>query len=426
MHKKNITVYADWVGLSEPTLIGTLHVMPSRGKEIFSFEYDIAWLNNHAMHTIDPALQLFHGVQYPSQDQENFGVFLDSSPDRWGKFLMHRREAQCARDENRKEKKLLASDYLLGVYDEYRMGALRFKIEKNGPFLDDNRLTAAPPWTELRAIESACLAIEKKDAEKKSHYQQWLNMLIAPGGSLGGARPKACVLDKTYHPWIAKFPRHSDEYDIGAWEMIVHHLAHHAKINVPDAKIEKFNSRHHTFLSQRFDRRKSQRIHFASAMTLLNHNDGDDASLGASYLELTEFILRMGARVEHDLAQLWRRIVFNICVSNVDDHLRNHGFIFDPAHGWLLSPAYDMNPMSEGDGLKLNISETDNAQDLELAKSVAGLFRITSNNADKIIREVVMSVKTWRRVATKIGVSKSEQDHMSQAFRVADTENGKA
>ena len=418
--KKNIIVYADWIGLSEPTLIGTLHVIPSRGKEIFSFEYDAEWLNNHATHTIDPALQLFHGAQYPSQDQENFGVFLDSSPDRWGRFLMHRREARRARDENLPIKKLLASDYLLGVYDEYRMGALRFKTEKNGPFLDDNRLTAAPPWTELRTIESACLAIEKKDAEKKSHYQQWLNMLIAPGGSLGGARPKACVLDKTQHPWIAKFPRQSDEYDIGAWEMIVHRLALHAKISVPDAKIEKFNSRHHTFLSKRFDRHKSQRIHFASAMTLLNHTDGDDATSGASYLELVEFILRMGARVEQDLEQLWRRIVFNICVSNVDDHLRNHGFIFDPAHGWFLSPAYDMNPIADGDGLKLNISETDNAQDLELAKNVAGLFRITSINANKIIREVIKSVKAWRLEAEKIGISKREQDHMAPAFRMTE------
>jgi len=422
MRKKNIYVYADWIGLSEPTLIGTLHVMPSRGKEIFSFEYDIDWLNNHVTHTIDPALQLFHGVQYPSQHQENFGVFLDSSPDRWGRFLMHRREAQRARDENRKEKKLLTSDYLLGVYDEYRMGALRFKTEKNSVFLDDDRLTATPPWTELRAIEFACLSIEKKDAEKKLHYQQWLNMLIAPGGSLGGARPKACVLDKSQHPWIAKFPRQGDEYDIGAWEMVVHRLARHAKISVPDAKIEKFNSRHHTFLSKRFDRCKLKRIHFASAMTLLNRNDGDDASAGASYLELAEFILRMGARVEQNLEQLWRRIVFNICVSNVDDHLRNHGFIFDSACGWVLSPAYDMNPIANGDGLKLNISETDNSQDLELAKSVAGIFRIASSDADKIIREVIQSVKTWRLEAAKIGITVNEQNHMAAAFRIAEME----
>ena len=418
MHKKNLYVYADWIGLSEPTLMGLLHVISSRGKEIFSFTYEKQWLNHHATHTIDPALQLFQGAQYPLSDQENFGVFLDSSPDRWGRFLINRREAQRARDENRSERNLLPSDYLLGVYDEYRMGALRFKTDVNDVFLDNNRSIAAPPWTELRAIESACLAIEKKDAEKKSQYEKWLNMLIAPGGSLGGARPKACVLDKLQHPWIAKFPRQNDDHDMGAWEMLVHRLAQHAKIIVPDAKIEKFNSRHHTFLSKRFDRQKSKRIHFASAMTLLNRHDGDDASTGASYLELAEFIIQFGAHVEKDLEQLWRRIVFNICVSNVDDHLRNHGFIFDPGNGWILSPAYDMNAVADGDGLKLNISETDNSQDLTLAKSVAGVFRISLSNANSIISEVVQSVKQWRLEAKKLNISQAEQDEMAGAFKV--------
>lgn len=418
MRNKNIYVYADWIGLSEPTLMGALHVVLSRGKEIFSFEYDANWLMHHATHMIDPALQLFSGTQYPSQHQENFGVFLDSSPDRWGRFLMHRREAQQARNENRSEKKLLTSDYLLGVYDEYRMGALRFKTEKTGVFLDDNKLIAAPPWTELRALESACLALEKKDAEKKSQYQKWLMMLIAPGGSLGGARPKACVLDQKQHPWIAKFPKQNDEYDVGAWEMVIHRLAHRAKIIVPDAKIEKFNSRYHTFLSKRFDRDQSRRIHFASAMTLLGRADGDDASMGASYLELAEFILRAGARVEKDLEQLWRRIVFNICVSNVDDHLRNHGFIFSPDQGWILSPAFDMNAVANGDGLKLNISETDNAQDVELAKSVASIFRINADKARHIIQEIVHVVKSWQKEATRLGLSLQQQDMMKNAFQV--------
>lgn len=418
MRKKNIYVYADWIGLPEPTFMGVLHAALSRGKEIFSFEYDANWLTHHATHMIDPALQLFPGAQYPSQHQENFGLFLDSSPDRWGRFLMHRREAQQARHENRVEKKLLPSDYLLGVYDEYRMGALRFKTEKAGFFLDNNRSTAAPPWTELRALESACFALEKKDAEKKSHYQKWLTMLIAPGGSLGGARPKACVLDHQQHPWIAKFPRQNDEYDVGAWEMLIHRLAHHAKIIVPDTKIEKFNSRHHTFLSKRFDRHQSKRIHFASAMTLVGRADGDDASTGASYLELAEFILRAGARAQQDLEQLWRRIVFNICVSNVDDHLRNHGFIFNPDRGWMLSPAFDMNAVANGDGLKLNISETDNAQDLALAKSVASIFRISVDQANHIIQEVVTVVKLWRKEATRLGLSSQQQHAMENAFRV--------
>src|SRR3989338_4697682 len=207
MSQKNILVYADWVGLSQPTLLGILHVTRSRGDEIFSFSYAVDWLKNNVSHSIDPALQLFQGMQYPSQHQNNFGVFLDSSPDRWGRFLMNRRAARVALTEQKKEKKLQESDYLLGVYDSYRMGALRFKTEENGPFLDNDKLLSAPPWTELRAIEAACFAIENKNAEKNSHYQEWLNMLIAPGGSLGGARPKACVVDQHNHPWIAKFPR---------------------------------------------------------------------------------------------------------------------------------------------------------------------------------------------------------------------------
>ncbi len=244
-------------------------------------------------------------------------------------------------------------------------------------------------------------------------------MLIAPGGSLGGARPKASVIDEHKHLWIAKFPSGNDEIDIGAWEMVAYKLALHAKIDMAKAKIEKFNSRHHTFLSKRFDRTpSSDRIHFASAMTLLQRTDGDDASKGASYIELANFIMHQGAQPEQDLDQLWRRIVFNICISNVDDHLRNHGFIVE-SNGWRLSPAFDINPVASGDGLKLNVSETDNAQDLELAREVAGFFRIKSDRADEIIREVVKATNGWRKVATSLGISAGEQNRMERAFRVA-------
>ena len=217
---KSIFVYADWVGLPQPTLMGVLSATLSRGKEIMSFEYDAQWLSNHAYHSLDPALQLFHGPQYPKDNQDNFGLFLDSSPDRWGRFLMNRRESQIAKQEKRAARKLLESDYLLGVYDEHRMGALRFKTNPTGPFLDHNKAYSAPPYTELQTIEHACLSIEKENAETKSDYLKWLTMLIAPGGSLGGARPKASVVDKQKHPWIAKFPSSHDEFDIGAWEMV--------------------------------------------------------------------------------------------------------------------------------------------------------------------------------------------------------------
>ena len=243
-------------------------------------------------------------------------------------------------------------------------------------------------------------------------------MLIAPGGSLGGARPKAGVVDEHKHLWIAKFPSGYDEYDIGAWEMVAYKLAKHAGIVMSDAKIERFNSRHHTFLSKRFDRTsKRERIHFASAMTLLQRSDGDDASKGASYLELAEFITRQSAQPDQDLEQLWRRIVFHVCISNVDDHLRNHGFILKP-NGWILSPAFDINPVASGDGLKLNISESDNSQDIELAKDVAEFFRVKSNKANEIIHKVIKVVKDWRVEASNLGISVNEQNRMERAFRV--------
>jgi serine/threonine-protein kinase HipA len=418
-HKqRNIEVYAHWAGLTEPALIGYLYATPSRGKEIFSFEYDSTWLNHPFSQALDPSLQLYPGHQYAPAAQENFGVFLDSSPDRWGRFLMKRREAQLAREEKREERKLMESDYLLGVYDAHRIGALRFRTDPTGPFLDDHHELASPPWASLRDLEQASLEIEKDNGEKNPNYSKWLKMLVAPGGSLGGARPKASVIDKHKQLWIAKFPSGHDECDIGAWEMVAYKLAKLAGIEISEAKIKKFNSQYHTFINKRFDRTETgERIHFASAMTLLKRLDGDDASTGASYLELAEFIVQRGALPDQDLEQLWRRIVFYICISNVDDHLRNHGFILQP-NGWILSPAFDINPVPNGDGLKLNISESDNSQDLDLAKDVAAHFRISQPRALEIIDEVIAATKCWKKVATGIGISSSEQDKMANAFRV--------
>lgn len=420
IHPQYIEVYAHWADLIQPAFMGILHAVTVRGKEIFSFEYNHDWLKNNQSRNIDPSLQLLQGKQYAPKGQENFGIFLDSSPDRWGRFLMNRREALLARKESRQTRKLLEVDYLLGVFDEHRMGALRFRNDSKGPFLDNNKNFASPPWTSLRELENASLELEKTDAEENPSYSKWLQMLIAPGGSLGGARPKASVVDEHDHLWIAKFPSGSDENNIGAWEMVVNKLAQKASIVIAEAKAEKFYSQHHTFLSKRFDRTNmGERIHFASAMTLLQRTDGDDASKGASYLELAEFILQQGAAPTQDLEQLWRRIVFFVCISNVDDHLRNHGFILQ-SNGWRLSPAFDINPNAGGDGLKLNISETDNSQDLSLVREVAEYFRITAKKADEIIHEVVSATKQWRKEANHMGISSSEQNHMARAFRIAD------
>lgn len=419
MKNKIIEVYADWIGLKKPTLMGMLYSTLSRGKEIFSFEYHPTWLASPHAFILDPSLQLFKGIQYAPHTQENFGVFLDSSPDRWGRFLMKRRESLLAREEKRNVHTLVESDYLLGVYDEHRMGGLRFKFP-NGDFLDNNINYSSPPWTSLRELEHASLEIEKNNAEKNSQYSKWLRMLIAPGGSLGGARPKASVIDPQKHLWIAKFPSLHDQDDMGGWEMTAYSLAKRADIIMSDAKAVKFNSRFHTFLNKRFDRNQNlERIHFASAMTLLKRKDGDDASNGASYLELAEFIIQHGAQPNQDLEQLWRRIVFFICISNVDDHLRNHGFLLQP-NGWILAPAFDINPTASGDGLKLNISESDNSQDLLLAIEVAEYFRVKPNHAKQIIKETIKIVKTWKKTATKLGIPAKEQDQMANAFRIVD------
>ncbi len=409
-------VYAHWQGLPDPVLMGTLEVNHIRGKEIFSFEYETSWLNSNQSLILDPDLGYYSGPQYIREGKINFGIFLDSSPDRWGRVLMQRREAYKAKNEDRPVKPLMESDYLLGVFDEMRMGALRFKLSSDGPFLDNQIDMSAPPWTRLRDLEYASLQLEKKHSEEEKDYMQWLKMLIAPGGSLGGARPKAGVMDLKGHPWIAKFPSQKDEWDIGLWEYLVHQLAQKAGIITSPTQVKCYSGDYHTFLTKRFDRTASgERIHFASAMTLLGKMDGDKGETGVSYLHLAELIIRYGAQANFDLEQLWRRIVFNICVSNTDDHLRNHGFLLTEK-GWILSPAYDMNPTTSKTGLSLNISEYDNSLSLDLAREVAPVFRVKPPQANVIINEVVSSVKTWPHIAKKLKIPGFEIQSMKNAF----------
>lgn len=415
--KRDVYVYADWHGLHGSVYMGVLHAELLRGKEVFSFEYDPNWLQSGQAQLLDPDLQLYAGMQYLNdQDKHNFGMFLDSSPDRWGRILMRRREAALARIEKRPEQNLFETDYLLGVYDAHRMGGLRFKLDQDGSFLNDNKEMASPPWTSIRELEQISLRLEDDDVINDPEYMKWLNMLVAPGSSLGGARPKASVLDNENHLWIAKFPSKNDQSDIGGWEIVTYELAIAAGVNMAEAKAKKFTSANHTFMTKRFDRTKDgERIHFASAMTLLGHVDGEDQGEGVSYLELVDFITTKGAHVNEDLEQLWRRIVFSICVSNTDDHLRNHGFILTPG-GWILSPAYDINPVETGTGLKLNISENDNALNLDLALEVCPYFRLKEDRANEIMEEVKVAVQTWREVATKHGLSNAEQELKSRAF----------
>lgn len=419
-----IAVYADWEGLQQPKRLGFLNSRRTRAQETFEFQYDPAALADPVLGqlVLDPKILLFGGPQYPSAPQDRFGVFSDSSPDRWGRLLMKRRlERDIRAGAQPAGTRLYETDYLLGVHDLYRVGALRYKRDDQGEFLDDSVGLAAPPFAGIRALERASRALEEDPDNVSQQGQQWLRMLIAPGGSLGGARPKASVTDEQGHLYIAKFPSSRDEYDVGGWEMVANALAVGCGLNVAVAEARKFASDHHCFMVRRFDRTDDgKRLHFSSAMTMTGHVDGDDASTGVSYLELAEVLIRHGSQTNTDLRELWSRIVFNILVSNTDDHLRNHGFILVPGSGWRLSEAYDMNPVPLADGLKLNITEADNALDLELAREVAAYYRLSLDEADDIIDEFQGIVRQWRTLARELGLPAREQDRMAGAFRLAE------
>jgi len=410
--KTNLYVYAHWQGMLEPKMIGTLSAVQGKGRKSFSFEYDKNWIKSEQQFILDPDIQWFSGQQFPNQ-KENFGIFLDSMPDNWGRTLMKRQESQLAKDTGLPVKNLYEIDYLLGVYDESRMGALRFKLDVNGSFLNDNNSMPIPPWSSIREIQQAANAIESD--KNNNETKKWLALLLAPGSSLGGARPKANLLDEHQNLWIAKFPSQNDSIDKAAWEYLAYQLALKAGINMASSKIEKISGKYHTFFTKRFDRSNKERIHFASAMTMTGNNEEKIRDSTASYLEIAEFIQYNGAEITTDLHQLWRRIIFNIAISNTDDHLRNHGFVLT-SKGWRLSPAYDINPSIDKNGLALNIDMNNNALDFELAKSVGEYFKLNDEQMKVIINEVLQSVNDWKTIANTIGISRSEQELMEGAF----------
>ncbi|MCH5250396.1 MAG: type II toxin-antitoxin system HipA family toxin [Lachnospiraceae bacterium] len=409
--EKAIYVFADFRPFHNE-LIGTIFVSQTRGKEFYSFEYELSWLENQHM-LLDPDLQLYKGRQYINEDKNIFGIFADSCPDRWGRRLMNRKEELRARKAEEKPRKLLESDYLLGVYDEARMGGLRFKTDLNGEFLSNDEEYATPPWTSLRELEQAAIAFENDDTGLD---EKWLKQLLAPGSSLGGARPKASVMAPDGSLWIAKFPSKHDDFNSGAWEMVVHDLALMCGLNVPEAKIDKFSKLGTTFLVKRFDRVGQQRIHFSSAMTMLGKKDGANATDGSSYLEIVSFLKANGAKPKRDLRELWKRIVFSMAVSNTDDHFRNHGFVLSD-EGWELSPLYDVNPDIFGEYLSLNVDSDNSSIDFDLAIDAAPFYGI-----EEQAMELVVSIKNvvrnnWQLLAKKYGISRGEMDRMRPAFR---------
>lgn len=412
INHKTIFVYDDF-STDQPVLMGSLYVNVIKGGESYSFEYDKGWLKKTGLTlTLDPELMPYSGRQYPT-GKNIFGLFADASPDRWGRMLMNKRERILAEKEGRKPSKLYDSDCLLGVYDETRMGGIRFKVNPEGPFLSDDKETAAPPWATLRTLEEASRNFEN---DETGLTEKWLNQLIKPGSSLGGARPKATVVDIKDQLWIAKFPSKNDENDTGAWEIVAHDLAALCGLNVPEAKLEKFSPLGSTFLIKRFDRLGSKRVHFASAMTLLGKKDGASAADGSSYLDIAAFIKSYGAQPKKDLIELWKRIVFNMAVTNTDDHLRNHAFILTDK-GWILSPLYDVNPVPYGDELSLNVDEDDNSISIDLAVQTAVKFGILKSDAEAVAEDILQIVRdNWERTAAGYALTRRQIEEMRPAF----------
>lgn len=409
---QTIYVYFDDFRADTPMFMGRLYAQPSRGKEIFSFEFEPEWLQTPYCRLLDPDLQLFKGRQFLADTKDNFGLFTDSAPDRWGRVLLERRESIRAKDEQQPRKTLMESDFLLGINDSTRMGALRLKTEPNGPFLDDDTQYTTPPFTSLRELEQASWHLEN---DSDPNMRKWLQILLAPGSSLGGARPKANVQAPDGSLWIAKFPSRSDRQDIGAWEAVAMQMARACGITISDFNVVRYNQ-YATFLTRRFDRTsEGKRIHFTSAMTMLGYSDGNTE--GCSYLELAEWISRNSCQAQADLEELWRRLVFSIAISNCDDHLRNHGFLLSE-NGWRLAPAYDLNPVYYGTGLCLNIDEHSNALDFDLALEVAPYFGVNTAKSTQIISSIKENVSNWRHWAKHYHIPREEQEMMAPAFKV--------
>ena len=401
-----------WVWLDDPAYgslqqIGTL----SRGdRGSIRFSYEAGWLDHAHAFPLDPELDLTAGEFFPGDS--NFGVFMDSCPDRWGQVLMKRRETFVAKEDGRAPRTLGPWEFLLGVQDCTRMGALRFSRPGERIFLADEALSA-PPVARIAELQSVAYELSRKKQDDSEKVKEWLKVLVAPGSSLGGARPKANIIDEDGSLWIAKFPSADDDYDVALWEKLLQELAQRCGITVPDARIMQIGSGYHTFLVKRFDRRGDNRRFFASAMTMLGHRDTEDAS----YLELAEFLATFGEteNIASDLEELFTRVAFNVATANRDDHLRNHGFIRSPA-GWRLAPAFDINPSFRKDEHVLALDLHDRRPDMEVVLSTAGFYRLERGHAKNIVVEVSNAVGEWRTRARKLGLSRQECSDAEHLF----------
>lgn len=414
---ERLLVFADFDWLDKPELVGELCYEKLRGSESYAFRFDDNWLKFHAGIKLSEDINNYPGLQYTQPGNDIFGCFSDALPDRWGRTLLKRREQIQASEEKRAVRNLSSFDYLMGIDDFSRMGGFRLKRELDGDFINVSPSLKIPPLTELRQLVLASQEVEKSEENDVLPEKKWIAQLIQPGTSLGGARPKAGVLDDSGNLCIAKFPSRKDDYDTGLWEYFSHLLARKAGIYAAQTKVLGGLGKYHTLLSKRFDRTdEGKRIHFASSMSLIGLRDGDNAQGGYGYLNIVDFILQSCCDVEKNLQELYRRVAFNICIGNSDDHFRNHGFLLTP-RGWTLSPAYDMNPtLNEYQSLLIN--ESSNKADIRTLLESCESYMIKKEVAKNIIRQVQAAVAGWENLAVLLQIPAREVTMFKDRFKL--------
>ncbi len=419
---KTLLIYADFDWLEEVRLVGELSYESIRGADSYGFFFDKEWLRDYGNLSLSADLNPYIGMQYTDEGRDIFACFSDALPDRWGRMLFMRKEQILAKEEQRPLHRISSFDYLLGIDDFSRMGGFRFKEAPDGEFINSSPILRVPPLTDIRTLEAASWEIEQSEEASELPDKKWLTQLLQPGSSLGGARPKANVIDTDGALYIAKFPSRKDDYDAGLWEHFCQLLAKEAGINAADTKVIATGTKYHTLLSRRFDRKEGgHRIHFASAMTLLGLNDGDNASNGYGYLDIVDFIIQHCTDVQANLQELYRRVAFNICIGNSDDHFRNHGFLLT-AKGWTLSPVYDMNPtLNQYQSLLIN-SNTSEAN-LGYLTNASEEYMLEKEVAQCIIDEVTEAMRGWRTIAAKLSIPNREILGFASRFNVNETKN---
>ena len=410
-----IYVYADFNWLKKVELVGELSMQSIRGKESYSFEFSKDWLKNYGSFQLSDDINNYTGIQYCQQNNEIFGCFADSLPDRWGRTLILRREQILAMEEKRPVRRLTEFDFLTGIDDYTRIGGFRYKIDPTGEFINTSNKLQIPPITEIKELVRASNEIELSEEKNTLPQKKWLFQLIQPGTSLGGARPKATIIDENKHLYIAKFPSRNDLYDVGLWEHLSHLLAKESGLNCSESKVIKAGNKYHTLLSKRFDRTAdNKRIHYASAMTMLGLKDGCNANTGNGYLDIVNYIIKNCCNVDYNLKELYRRVAFNISIGNSDDHFRNHGFLLTP-QGWTLSPAFDINPsLSKEQSLLINSYTA--KSDLNILLDSCEEYMLNHNTAKQIIEEVLKGISKWKLLANKINIPQSEQNIFKERF----------